>query len=789
VTQEQIPDLTPEGVAAVETVADLARLLRQLRRREARRRGDSEWTYRELAAKTGWSLGSISGYFDGKALPPTDRFDALVGQLGATPAEQGALATARDRVEEHRRVIARASGAARSIPRQLPTAVAHFAGRAAHLAELDALRTAHGPTAVVISAISGTAGVGKTALAVYWAHRVAGEFPDGQLYVNLRGYGPTGSARGPAEVVRRLLEALGVEPQRIPVDPEAQAALYRSELAGRRVLVVLDNARDTAQVRPLLPGTPSCRVLVTSRNQLSGLVAADGAHPIALDLLTPAEARQLLARRLGTDRVTAESRAVEEIITRCAQLPLALAIAAARAATHPNLPLAVLAGELRDASQRLDALTTDDPATDVRAVFSWSYHALTPEAAQLFRLLGVHPGPDISIAAAASLAGLPVPRVRHLLAELARANLHVESAPGRHTSHDLLRAYATELAHLTDDDQQLHAATHRLLDHYLHAAHTAAHVLDPMRGQLSLTPPQQGIVFEPPADHQQALAWFTAERDVLLATIDRAAATGWDTHAWQTAWILGDFLHRRGQWHDFSTAAGVALAAAQRLADPAVQARAHRNLAFAYTRLNRFDDAHSHLRVALDLYREAGDPAGRAHTHHILAFMLGRQGHHAEAIEHDRQALDLYLARGHRAGQADALTMLGWHSAQLVDDRQALVYCEEALALHQELGDRSGQANTWDCLGFIHHRHGSKTQAISSYQRALELYRDIGDDPQEAAALNRLGEIHFATGDIDAARSSWQLALTIMDQLDHPDANAVRAKLATVDDLTGSGPG
>jgi hypothetical protein len=270
---------------------------------------------------------------------------------------------------------------ARAVPRQLPAAVAHFAGRVGELATLTGLLRgrAEARGTVVIFAVSGTAGVGKTALAVYWAHRVADRFLDGQLYVNLRGFDPTGQVMDPAEAVRRFLDALHVPPERIPVDLDAQAALYRSQVAGRRMLVVLDNARDTAQVRPLLPGAPTCLVLVTSRNQLSGLIAADGAHPITLDLLTPGEARELLARRLGADRVAAEPEAVEEIITRCVRLPLALAIVAARAATHRHVPLHFLAGELRDTGDRLAALSiTDDPYTDVRAVFSWSYHALTP---------------------------------------------------------------------------------------------------------------------------------------------------------------------------------------------------------------------------------------------------------------------------------------------------------------------------------------------------------------------------------------------------------------------------
>src|SRR5215470_2755608 len=271
-------------------------------------------------------------------------------------------------------------------PQELPAAVAHFAGRAGELATLTGLlrgRADRGGT-VVISAIGGTAGVGKTALAVYWAHQVADRFPDGQLYVNLRGFDPGGSVMDPAEGVRRFLDALQVPPEQIPVDLDAQVALYRSQLAGRRMLVVLDNARDTAQVRPLLPGASTCLVVVTSRNQLTGLIAVDGAYPITLDLLNDEEARQLLARRLGADRVAAEPAAVADIVTRCAHLPLALALVAARAAIRPQAGLRVLAEELRDTRHRWQMLSGDDPASDLQAVFSWSYQALTSEAARLF---------------------------------------------------------------------------------------------------------------------------------------------------------------------------------------------------------------------------------------------------------------------------------------------------------------------------------------------------------------------------------------------------------------------
>jgi tetratricopeptide (TPR) repeat protein len=677
----------------------------------------------------------------------------------------------------------------RVVPRQLPAAAAYFAGRATELDTLTGLLdTAAGSGGtVVISAIDGTAGIGKTALAVCWAHRVTDRFPDGQLFVNLRGFDPTGSPVTAADAIRGFLDAFAVPVERIPASLDAQAALYRSLVAGKQMLVVLDNARDSDQLRPLLPGAATCLVLVTSRNQLTSLVAADGAHPLTLDLLSPGEARDLLTRRLGPARVSAEPPAIDEIIARCARLPLALVIVTARAATHPTFPLSLLASELADAGARLTALDAGDPVTNVRAVFSWSYHTLTPDTARLFRLLGLHPGPDISAPAAASLAALPVSQVRALLAELTRAHLLAEPTPGRYTFHDLLRAYAAEQAHTIDPDEQRHTATHRLLDHYLHTAYTAERLLYPARDPITLTPPQLGTTPEYPADHQQALEWFTAEHPVLLAAVNHATTTGFDTHTWQLAWTLDNFLNLRGHWHDQVATQHAAVAAAYRLADPTAQARAHRNLALTCLRLGRFDDAHTQLRHALDLYAQADDRVGQAHTHLGLAQLGEQRGRPAESLDHARQALDLYRAASHRHGQADALNAVGWFQVLLGDHQQALTYCQQALTLHQELDDREGQANTWDSLGYAHHHLGHHTQAIACYQHALTLSRDLGDRYAEADVLTHLGDTHHAAGNPDAARDAWQQALTILDQLDHPDADAVRVKLRDLDQLAGPG--
>ncbi|MBE1486749.1 AfsR/SARP family transcriptional regulator [Plantactinospora soyae] len=672
------------------------------------------------------------------------------------------------------------------IPRQLPADVPGFTGRAGHLAELDALltrRSGAAQTAVVISAVSGTAGVGKTALAVHWAHLVAREFPDGQLYVNLRGFDPDRRMMAPVDAVRGFLDALGVPPGRVPAALDAQVALYRSLLADKRVLVVLDNARDAEQVRPLLPATPTALAVVTSRNQLTPLLAVDGARPLILDILSPAEARDLLTYRLGAQRIAAEPDVVRQIIAACARLPLALSIAAARA-QQSSFPLATLAGELSEAGRQLDALDAGDPVSQVRAVFSWSVTALSPPAARLFRLLGLHPGPDIGTPAAASLAGHPVPETRRLLGELTRANLLAEPVPGRYTCHDLLRAYAAELGHSAESEHDRLGAIRRVLDHYTHTAHAADRLLHPTRDPIPvpLIPPATGASPADPTDHQQAMAWLSTEYPVLVAVVRYAAETGSDAHAWQLAWALNTFLDRRGQWHDQAAAWQGALHAAGRLPDPA-RAFARRRLAYADTQLGRHDAAHTHLQHALDLYTRAGDLSGQAFTHYNLGYLLQRQDRYDQALDHSQQALALHRAAGHRPGQGHALNSVGWCAAQLGDHAQALTACEQALVLFEEVGDGHGQASTLDSLGYAHHHLGHHAQAVDCFRRALSLLRDLGHRYNVADVLDRLGETHQAAGDPAAARTVWTEALDILTDLDHPDAEAVRVKLKDLDQV------
>jgi DNA-binding SARP family transcriptional activator len=667
-------------------------------------------------------------------------------------------------------------------PAQLPADLAEFVGRAAELDLLDQVlaevdRPAGAPRPPPVCVVSGTAGVGKSALAVHWAHRVIPHFPDGQLYVNLRGFDPGGVVTEPAEAVRRFLDAIEVPADRIPADLAAQVALYRAQLTGRRMLVVLDNARDAGQARPLLPGVPGCLVILTSRNQIADLIGGAGTRAVPLDPLPTRDAHELLTRRFGRQRAASEPHAVAEILARCAGLPLALAIVAARAVTSRSLPLAALASQLHRGDQ-LDALTTGDPLTDLRAVFSWSYRQLTPPAARLFRLLGLHPGPDISNPAAASLAGATPAGARALLAELARANLVTVDAAGRYALHDLLRAYATEVAEETDPEPERRTATDRMFDHYLHSAFAADGLLRPERSQITLAPPGRGVTPERYADHQRAFAWFAAERSVLLGAVDHAAGTGRDTHTWQLAWALATYLDRGGHWTNLAATQRAAVTAAGRAGAGTGQVHAHRYLARAYTRLGRLDAAHTHLHHALDLCRRDGNRSERGHTHLNLALLWDRRGRYLDALAHARQALELFHVGGDRQGQARACNAVGWYHALLGDHHRALAYCQRALAQLTALGDRNGEAATLDSLGYIHHCLGHHVRSVECYERAVNLYRDLGDRHLAGMVLSHLGDAQAGGGNAGAARAAWRRALGILDGLDRTEAGRVRARMA-----------
>ncbi|MEU9341950.1 BTAD domain-containing putative transcriptional regulator [Streptomyces sp. NPDC048278] len=698
--------------------------------------------------------------------------------VGPDPA--GPPAAERGTTPAGPRVTPVRDGTPYTAPAQLPPGAPGFTGRVDELARLDALLADLGrhPAAVGVSALSGMGGVGKTALAVHWARQAHPAFPDGQLYVNLRGYDPSGAPLAPDRALRGFLEALGVPATRVPESPDAQVGLYRSLLSGRRVLVVLDNARDADQVRPLLPGAPGCLALVTSRAPLAGLAAAEGARLLALGLLGAEESRELLAARLGAARVAAEAAAVDEIVVRCAGLPLALAVVAARSAARPDLSLAGSAEELRTAERILDPLDTGDPATAVRTVFDWSYRTLSPAAARLFRFLGLHPGPDADLTSLAALAGTCVGRVRAPVAELTAAHLLAEATPGRYTCHDLLRAHAVELAAEFDDARAVRAASRRVRDHYLHTAYAADALLTRRRHPMTLAPAEPGALPRPLADCDEALAWLIAEQAVLLSAVERPAPD-LDAHTWQLAATLTTFLERQGNWQALTDVHTVALRAAEHHDDLAGQAAAHRGLGLARFQLRDALGARHHLTRSLGLFRRLDNHPGQARTCQNLAKMAWAHGAPREALQYARRSLEHFRLAHDRGGQAVALNDIGWYLAELGELREALDYCRQALPLVQATGDLSGQAHTWDSLGYIHRHLGRWTTAVECYDRALALFRKTGDLRSEAIGLTYLGDTHEAAGAPGPALDAWRRALDLFDDLGLPEAQALRTKIRT----------
>lgn len=660
-----------------------------------------------------------------------DIADRLGEELGVEPGE--ALSDA----------YAKMLGAVRAgghRPAQLPPDPADFVGREDQLGILDALAP--------IYVISGAAGSGKSALAVHWGHAVRPRFPDGQLFVNLRGFDPSSEPLSPAVALHGFLTALDVPASRIPVLEADRSALFRSVLADRKMLIVLDNARSASQVRPLLPGGSGCAVVVTSRDPLTGLITTEQARSLRLALFPYADARGFLIRRLGAFRVNAAPAAADDLIGRAAGLPLALSIAAARAAVEPDAPLGRIAASIRG----FEDLRGGDAASDLGTVFSSSYRTLPPDAARLFRLLGLHPIPQMSVAAAASLAGVPLPSASRLLAVLERANL-VSVADGVVTLHDLLHAYAASLA---GSDP---AAWNRLAGHYLRTAVDADLMLDPTRPPVPLPPPEPGSTPDRVLD---AMAWFTRWHQPLLAMLRSPVVV-------PLAYHLTLYLQRQGHWDDQVISQEAALAAST---DPAARARALRALARALIQLGSYASADARLREAAST---AADRRTQANIHLDLAWLLDLRGLTSAARDEARTA----LALGEDTDvHPYALNALGWYEALLGLLPSALERCRAALDAFAERGDQRGEAESQDSLGFIQLRLGSPEAAVTHFEAAIAVYRSLGDRHGEGETLARLGDAFEAAGSASRAAAAWQRAADTLTSIGHPSAASVRAKLS-----------
>lgn len=649
-------------------------------------------------------------------------------------------------------------------PQQLPGDVGGFVGREAELQFLDNVlaHTGEANETVVISAIAGTAGVGKTSLAIHWAHRARTQFPDGQLHINLRGYDP-GLPVTADQALQRFLVALGVPPLAVPEETEARSALYRSLLAGRRMLIVLDNAATVGQVRPLLPGSASCLTMITSRNRLAGLVARNGAQRLNLDVLSPAESVALLRQVTAGHRSEDPPESLEELARLCACLPLALRIAGERAAAHPRWPLEDLIRELRDESQIWDALSTDEESDAVHAVFAWSYRALSAEAARLFRLLGLHPGPDFSVLVAAGLADLPLIRARRLLDTLVGANLLNETGYDRCQFHDLLRAYAYQQATTESSADERESAIERTCAWYFRAMAAAAAVHDAFYADdWAVTPAPADLTGLPVfADYDQAMVWFTAETDNLVAACRSAAAAGLDEIAWMLPALLRTpYLDRRppGEWMEL---ARIALQAVARLDDRRGEAITQLGLSIAYRQMQQIEPAIEHSRRALDAARSIDD----AYQTVAALVILGHAQRCGRLLDDARSSYEQALVV---AEDADLPLWTVWALIGLAEAlfdaglvQEAGTRITEVLALLERVNGEGARSECLGVLASINREVGDYEAADTNIHDALTIAYQTKNLSYQGTFEIELGRLLLATDRSGDALVAFQHAMTI----------------------------
>lgn len=664
-------------------------------------------------------------------------------------------------------------------PRQLPSVTAGLVNRDSELDSLDSLiseSTQAEPSRVSLAVITGMPGVGKTSLALSWAERAHEQFPDGQLYANLHGYdaGPPTSAE---RVLDNFLRALDVPLSTLPVDTEALTSLYRSLLSGRRVLIVLDNARAAEQVRPLLAPS-SCRVLVTSRSRLSGLVIREGAMRITLNPLLPVHAQQLITNVIDDFSAKAQSAAVAKLASQCAYLPLALRIAAERIALSSDTEIAVLTDEISAEHNQLNAFATmvDDESAEVQSVFSWTYQRLTPPVARIFRLLGLHAGPTFSNAAVAALAGVPVTEARRGLQVLADLNLLEHAGHNRYRFHDLLRAYAAERAEAEETPEQRTRAIGQLASWYLNAADAADRVLAPLRRHVLSNPAWTDNAPLSFSDYDATLVWCEAERQNFVATVDLAAATGNHDQAWKLAIALVTFFHLRKYRADRLATCEVALKSARHIGDKQGEAWSLLGLAGALTDLGRTADAILINKESLDKWRAIGDLYGQAQALNNLSEGYRDVGQLDDSLEYGKRALTLWQETGNRRDEAITLKLLGatYHDLNMFTEA---VECVERAVQASHDADRYTEATALCLLGNTLGGLGQLNEAKERFNHALLLQRQIGDKYGEAETLRSLAKVQWQLNDADGARESLRAALAILRALNDPQATDAQDEL------------
>lgn len=675
--------------------------------------------------------------------------------------------------------------APRVVPRQVPH-VAGLVGRGPEQARLDALAPGGGEagtpdTTVVV--ISGQPGVGKTALAGWWARRAADRFADGQIWLDLRGSRP-GAVMAADDALQHLLVSLGDQASETPDTLEERAARYQTLTDGRRLLIVLDDAANAEQVRALLPGSPGSSVLVTSRYRLDGLVAREAATGIELDVLPASDARELLVRRLGGGR-PADAATLDEIAGQCGRLPLALAIVAARAARQREADLGSVVAQLRSASPRLDQFVLGDDAADLRSVYSRSYESLSAPAARLFRLLGAHPTPDLSVEAAASLAGLSVEQARRRVSELESAYLVTASDGGRIGLHDLLHSYAGELGARLDNRQ----AVRRLLDHYARAVRKAVERPGARRatdaGAVDGPGGVRGVSVPPISSPADAQRWFAAEHANLVAVVRLAGDLGHDVDCVRIGFLATELQEWNGRWGEATSTQTAVLAAAHREGRRDLAARAEFHLGKAAHRRGEHARAHGHFLRADELNRELEHVPGAAEVHLGLGAVAESGERWDEALEHDRRALDHARAMGDSMGEARAMNAIGWDLAHLGDLDTAVTWCQKALALAEEIDDERAAAASWDSLGFCRQQAADLRGALRAYERATRIRGRLGDRSGVAEGYRATGDLHALLGDEIGARRAWRAGLEILDGSAPFAADVERERLSRGYGVTG----
>ncbi|MGW3960026.1 ATP-binding protein [Amycolatopsis sp. NPDC005003] len=730
----------------------------------AERSGVSVRTIRgiETGTRRNPQLASLVQLADALELSPDDRHD-LLGALGAAP-----------------------SVFAQSVPRQLPAGPRGFAGRVKELAAVDG--AADGAVGdgrgAVITVIAGAGGIGKTWLALRWAHDHLDWFPDGQLFVDLRGFSPDGDPVDPLAVVRRFLSALGVDPAEMAGGLDELSALYRSRVAGRRMLIVLDNAATADQVTPLLPGTAGGTVLVTSRRILSALSHRYGAQHVRLGILEEDDAHTLLAHRLGRERLLTDPEAIAALIRSCGNYPLALSVAASRAQINSDVPVGEFVTELRDAG--LDALDDADPTASLPEVLSWSLRSLTLEQRSVFALLGIAPGADIGLHAVTHLADLPRAQARKILRQLEDASLLTRRERGRYLLHDLIRGYAASAAEREIPQEAREAAVRRVVDFYLHTAHAAGRLLEPNLPLLQRDLPTVAAEAHPRLpDAATAMDWLNTEHRNVMAAQHTATTLGWHHTVWPLAAALSTFHLRSGDHQHELAAWRAALDAANQLDDPAVRTGVHWHLGRVYTQMKLHEEAIRHYHVALDLAEDNGSLADQGHVHLMLSWEWNGWGDSRRGLQHSTKALALFRTIGPPLLEASAHITVCWCHLMLEDYDTAGTHCRQALRLiENEHPELEGVAH--DRLGYIAHHTGHHRQAIEHYQRALTLFRGLGHSYETANTLDNLGHPHTALGQHDEARAAWRQALQLYQgQHRAPDIQRVQQQLDTLRPLAG----